>query len=143
MAAALAKRTQADGRLGACYFCRHNDSTRNNPRSLIGTIAYQLCKYNKEYSAKVGGESRVTTILANSSLRFNELFTKLLHEPLGKCNTCSQRKLVIIDALDETNYESREDFLEVLRVRFPLLPKWLVFFITSRPENTVQLYLKS
>ena len=142
IAAALAKRTQADGRLGACYFCRHNDNTRNNPRSLIGTVAYQLCKYNEEYSVKVGGESRVTTILANSSLRFNELFTKLLHEPLGKCNTCSQRKLVIIDALDEINYESREDFLELLKARFPLLPKWLVFFITSRPEDTVQFYLK-
>ncbi|KAK2550511.1 hypothetical protein P5673_028881 [Acropora cervicornis] len=143
IAAALAKRTQADARLGACYFCRHNDNTRNNPRSLIGTVAYQLCKYNKEYRTNVGGESRVTTILANSSLRFNELFTKLLHEPLGKCNTCSQRKLVIIDALDETNYESREDFLELLKERFPLLPKWLVFFITSRPEDTVQFYLKS
>ena len=142
IAAALVKRTQADGRFGACYFCRHNDSTRNNLRSLIGTIAYQLYKYNKEYSTKVGGQSRVTTILANSSLGFNELFTKLLHEPLGKCSTCSQRMLVIIDALDETNYESREDFLELLKVRFPLLPKWLVFFITSRPENTVQFYLK-
>ena len=142
IAAALAKRTQADGRLGACYFCRHNDTTRNNPKSLIGTVAYQLCKYNKEYRTKVGGESRVTTILDNSSLRFNELFTKLLHEPLGKCSSCSQRVLVIIDALDETNYESREDFLELLKARFPLLPKWVVFFITSRPENTVQLYLK-
>ena len=142
IAAALAKRTQADGRLGACYFCRHNDSTRNNPRGLIGTVAYQLCKYNKEYSANVGGESRVTTISANLALGCNELFTKLLHEPLGKCNTSSQRMLVIIDALDETNYESREDFLELLKARFPLLPKWLVFFITSRPEDTVQFYLQ-
>ena len=84
----------------------------------------------------------MTTILANSALGLNELFTKLLHDPLGKCNTCSQRMLVIIDALDETNYESREDFLELLKARFPLLPKWLVFFITSRPEDTVQFYLK-
>ncbi|XP_044169762.1 uncharacterized protein LOC114948828 [Acropora millepora] len=143
IAAALVKRTQADGRLGACYFCRHNDSTRNNPRNLIGTIAYQLCKYNKEYSAKVGGKRGVKTILDKSGLNFNGLYTMLLHEPLGKCSNCSQRMLVIIDALDETNYKSREDFLELLKVRFPLLPKWLVFFITSRPEDTVQLYLKS
>ncbi|XP_044169801.1 LOW QUALITY PROTEIN: uncharacterized protein LOC122947288 [Acropora millepora] len=142
IAAALAKRTQADGRLGACYFCRHNDNTRNNPRSLIGTVAYQLCKCNKDYRTKVGGESSVRYCLANLALGFNELFTKLLHEPLGKCNTCSQRMLVIIDALDETNYESREDFLELLKARFPLLPKWLVFFITSRPEDTVQFYLE-
>ena len=142
IAAALAKRTQERGRLGACYFCRHIDNIRNNPRSLIGTVAYQLCKYNKEYSAKVGGESRVTTILANLALGLNELFTKLLHEPLGKCKNCPQRMLVIIDALDETNYESREDFLELLKAQFPMLPKWLVFFITSRPEDTVQFYLK-
>ncbi|XP_074616184.1 uncharacterized protein LOC141875721 isoform X2 [Acropora palmata] len=142
IAAALVKRTRADGRSGACYFCRHNDTTRNNPRSLIGTVAYQLCKYNKEYSAKVGGESSVRYCLANLALGLNELFTKLLHEPLGKCNTCSQRMLVIIDALDETNYKSREDFLELLKVRFPLLPKWLVFFITSRPEDTVQFYFQ-
>ena len=138
IAAALAKRTQADGRLGACYFCRHNDSTRNNPKSLIRTIAYQLCKYNKEYNTKVG-----RTILTNSELGLHELFTKLLHEPLGKCNTCSQRMLVIIDALDETNYKSREDFLDLLLDRFPLLPKWLLFFITCRPENTVEFNLKN
>ena len=142
IAAALAKRTRADGRLGACYFCCHNDSTRNNPRNLIGTVAFQLCKYNMEYRTKVGGESSVRNILANFALELRGLFTKLLQEPLGKCNTFSQRMLVIIDALDETNYKSREDFLELLKTRFPLLPKWLVFFITSRPENTVQFYLQ-
>jgi len=70
------------------------------------------------------------------------LFTKLLQEPLGKCTPCEQRKLVIIDALDETEYESREDFLDLLMHRFPWLPKWLVFFISSRPEDTVQSRLK-
>ena len=143
IAAALAKRTRADGRLGACYFCCHNDSTRNNPRNLIGTVAYQLCEYNKEYRTKVGGQKRVTTILANSALGLNELFTKLLQEPLGKCNTCSERMLVIIDALDETNYKSREGFFNVVVDRFLFLSKWLVFFITSRPEDTVRFNLKS
>ena len=142
VAAALAKRTQADGRLGACYFCLYKDTIRSDPRNLIGTIAYQLCKYNEEYRAKVGGERRVTTILANSALGLNELFSKLLQEPLGKCDSYSKRRLVIIDALDEINYESRKDFLDLLLDRFPLLPKWLVFFITSRPEDTVQFNLK-
>ncbi|KAJ7375994.1 hypothetical protein OS493_037546 [Desmophyllum pertusum] len=34
------------------------------------------------------------------------------------------------------SYESREDFLDLIMHRFPLLPEWLVFFITSRPEDT-------
>lgn len=143
MSGTLAQRAKESGHLGAAYFCRHHDGTRNDPRYLLGTVACQLCDCNSRYSNVVGGEGGVRTMLANSKLGVLELFTKLLQEPLGKCNPCEQRKLVIIDALDETGYESREDFLDLLMHRFPLLPKWLVFFITSRPEDTVQFRLKN
>ena len=142
MSGALAQRAKKAGHLGAAYFCSHSDRTRNNPRYLLGTVACQLCACNSQYSNLVGGEGGVRMMLANSKLGVLELFTKLLQEPLGKCNPCEQRKVVIIDALDETEYESREDFLDLLTHRFPLLPKWLVFFITSRPEDTVQFRLK-
>jgi len=89
----------------------------------------------------MGGESGIRKLLSNSNLGVQELFTKLLQEPLHMCH-CTQRKLVVVDALDETQYESREDFLDLIMNRFPLLPNWLVFFITSRPESTVQLSLK-
>ena len=81
-------------------------------------------------------------MLGNSKLGITELFTKLLQEPLSKCSPCIQRRLVIFDALDETEYESREDFLDLIMHRFPLLPEWLLFFITSRPEDSVQFRLK-
>ena len=144
MAGALAQRMRKAGRLGAAYFCRHNDGTRNDPRHLLGTIACQLCYCNNfcKYNTLVGGKYGVRMMLANSKLGVQELFTKLLEEPLGKCTPCQQRKLVIIDALDETEYESREDFLDLVKERFPRLPKWLVFFITSRPEHTVQSRLE-
>ncbi len=138
MAGALAQRSKKAENLGAAYFCRHNDGTRNDPRYLLGTIACQLCKCNSQYSNIVGGEGSVRKLLSNSNLGVQELFTKLLQEPLGRSTPCQQRKLVIIDALDETQYESRDDFLDLIMNRFPLLPKWLVFFITSRPEETVQ-----
>ena len=138
----MAQRMRKTGQLGAAYFCSHNDGTRNNPRYLLGTVALQLCDCNSQYKVTVGGESGVKMLLGNSKLRVRELFTKLLQEPLSKCSPCDQRKLVIIDALDETEYESREDFLDLIMHRFPLLPKWLVFFITSRPEDSVQFTLK-
>ena len=142
MAGVLSQRMRRAGNLGAAYFCRHNDDTRNNPRYLLGTIAYQLCKCNSQYSSKVGREVGVRTLLAKSKLGVQELFTKLLLEPLNMCSPCDKRKLVVIDALDETEYESREDFLNLIMHCFPLLPQWLVFFITSRPEDTVQFRLK-
>ena len=142
IAGALTQRARNKGHLGAAYFCRHNDGTRNNPRYLVGTIARQLCDCNSEISTLVGGEDGLKMMLADSKLGVKELFTKLLEEPLGKCAPCQQRKLVIIDALDETEYESREDFLYVIKKALPRLPQWLLFFITSRPEDTVQSRLE-
>ena len=141
MAGVLAQRSKKGGSLGAAYFCRHNDNTRNDPRYLLRTIACQLCKSNSQYNSNVGGEGGVRKLLGNSNLGVQELFTKLLQEPLSTSTPFQQRKLVVIDALDETRYESREDFLDLLMHRFPELPKWLVFFITSRPEETVQFRL--
>ena len=137
IAGALAKRMKKTGRLGAAYFCRHKDGTRNDPRNLLGTIACQFCDCNSEYSSRMGGEDGVKMFLANSNLGVQELCTKLLEEPLSKCSPF-QRKLVIIDALDETEYKSRKDFICLIKERFPRLPEWLVFFITSRPEDMLQ-----
>ena len=137
IAGALAQRMKKTGCLGAAYFCRHYDGTRNDPRNLLGTIACQLCNCNRQYSNIMGGEEGVRIMLANSNLAVQELCTKLLEEPLSKCSPF-QRKLVIIDALDETEYNSRKDFIRLIKERFPRLPEWLVFFITSRPEDMLQ-----
>ena len=142
MAGVLAQKSAAERKLAAAYFCRHKDDTRNNPRYLLGTIACQLCKCNAQYSNFVGGKGGISKFLGNSEIGIQGLFTKLLQEPLAKCNASCERMLIVIDALDETKYESRDDFLDLIMHRFPLLPQWLVFFITSRPEDTVQLRLK-
>ena len=137
IAGALAQRMKKARRLGAAYFCRHYDGTRNDARNLLGTVACQLCNCNSQYSNRMGGEDGVRKMLANSNLGVQELCTKLLEEPLSKCSPV-QRKLVIIDALDETEYKSRKDFIFLIKERFPWLPEWLVFFITSRPEDMLQ-----
>ena len=142
MAGVLAQKYAAKGRLAAAFFCFNGDDTRNNPRYLLGTIACQLCKCNAQYSNFVGGEGGIRSCLGNSEMGIQGLFTKLLQEPLAKCSASCKRMLIVIDALDETKYESRDDFLDLIMHRFPLLPQWLVFFITSRPEDTVQVRLK-
>ena len=142
IAGALAQRMMKTELLGAAYFCRHNDGTRNDLRNVLGTIACQLCDCNSEYRSRMGGEDGVKIFLANSNLGVRELCTKLLEEPLSKCNPFQQRKLVVIDGLDETEYKSRKDFIFLIKERFPRLPEWLLFFITSRPEDMLQSRLE-
>ena len=136
------KNSKAGGKLAAAFFSRHNDRTRNDPRYLLGTIAYQLSNRNNEYDENVGGVEGIHRMLTNFELGVQELFTKLLEEPLSQCDFC-KRQLVVIDALDETDNSSRNEFLDLIMDSFPLLPKRLVFFITSRPEDTVQYRLKN
>ena len=147
MAGVMAQCMRKAGHLGAAYFCCHDNDSRNDPRYLLGTVARQLFDCNTQYKETVGGESGVKMLLDNtldnSKLCIKELFRKLLQEPLSKCFPCDQRKLVIIDALDEVECESREDFLDLIMHCFPLLPEWLVFFITSRPKDSVQFRLKT
>ena len=140
IAGALAKHKRDAGCLAAAYFCRHKDRRRNHPLSLLATLARDLCKCSSEYSSIVGGEEGVRGLITNSEfkLEVHELFAKLLEEPLAKCRSPPNRRLVIIDALDETEYGSRKDFLSVIKLDFPRLPEWLVFFITSRPEEQIQ-----
>ncbi|XP_028414766.1 uncharacterized protein LOC114537856 [Dendronephthya gigantea] len=142
MAAVVAQRAKKDGNMAAAYFCRHYDGTRRDPRYLLATIACQLCICNKEYGRVVGGESGIQNMLTNAELGVQELFTKLLEEPLSKCSGIA-KKLVVIDALDEAEYLSRKDFLDLIINRFPMLPEWLVFFITSRPEGIVHFKLQT
>ena len=141
MAAVIAQHAKKDGNLAAAHFCRHFDGTRRDPRYLLGSVAYQMCNCNSDYNKKVGGEAGIQNMLAVSLLGVHELFTKLLQEPLGKCLS-SKRKLVVIDALDESEYSSRDDFLDLIMDRFHRLPDWLLFFITSRPEDSVKFRLR-
>ena len=140
MAAVVAQRAKNDGNLAAAYFCRHYDDTRRDPRYLLGSIAYQMCNCCSDYNKKVGEKTGIQNMLANSLLGVHELFTKLLEEPLAKCRF-SERKLVVIDALDESEHSSRDDFLDLIKDRFPQLPDKLLFFITSRPEDSVKFRL--
>ena len=137
IAGSLAQRKRYAGELGCAFFCRNREERRNDPRNVIGTIAHDLCKCINEYSKIVGGEKGVANVLKNKELGIPDLFTELLEEPLAQCKPPPKRLLVIIDALDETKCESREDFLHVITEGLPRLPDWLVFFITSRPEDQI------
>ena len=84
---------------------------------------------------QVGGEEGVGKLITSSefSLAVHELFAKLLEEPLAKCRSPTNRRLASIDALDETQHGFRKDFLNVIKVDYPRLPDWLVFFYHQSP----------
>ena len=50
--------------------------------------------------------------------------------------------LIVIDALDESKTDIKNEFLELISEEFPELPPWVKILITSRPELQVRNYLQ-
>ncbi|XP_046856499.1 uncharacterized protein LOC124449606 [Xenia sp. Carnegie-2017] len=142
MSAAIAQRAKDDGKLGAAFFFRHNDGTRRDPRSLLASVAYQLGKRFPDYLKLLGGVSGIQKRLSDTKLGVQELFTKFFEDPLWKLETFS-KTLIVIDALDEADYDSKNEFFDMVTFRFPQLPQWLLFFITTRPVDYTQFTLKN
>ena len=66
-----------------------------------------------------------------------DLFALLFKEPLSKIADPGRNMLVVIDGLDESEYQGRSELLDVIVNQFCKLPQWLRFFVTSRSEINI------
>ena len=71
-----------------------------------------------------------------------DLFYLLFLEPLNMVADPGFTFLVVIDALDESQYQGRNELLDVISSLFKDLPLWLRFFVTTRPEVNIWDSLK-
>ena len=44
---------------------------------------------------------------------------------------------MVLDALDESEFQGRNDLLDVIAEHFKKLPQWLRFLMTTRPEINI------
>ena len=113
--------TIASGRgiLAACFFFQHHKIRRNNPKTLIHTLAYQLCFQFPTYKDLIAQHLNEETLV---QMNTSELFTDLILEPLHKLQV-SDKKVIVIDGL-------------ILR-EFVKLPDWIGVMMTTRPDQKI------
>ncbi|KXN90424.1 hypothetical protein AN958_04293 [Leucoagaricus sp. SymC.cos] len=126
------------GRLGAAFFFSRPNK-RNNPNTVIPTLAYQLAYHCPAYKILL------TSVLANDEQLLTKArpvqFKKLIVDPWSQLqSTIQQPFLILLDGLDECEGpESQRDFIrliyDVVRVKKDLPLLWL---ICSRPEFHLQ-----
>lgn len=66
-----------------------------------------------------------------------ELFTYLIMEPLHELEEAQDQKIIVIDGLDECDFESQSELLKIIVREFVKLPKWLGVIITTRPDKKI------
>ena len=142
IAAEISKRMQQDRRLLGSHFCQHNKMRHRNPRVMLQSLVCHLSYSLPEYK-----EALVEQLSRNLGLDINdmeteELFELLFEEPLNRLSDPDFTSLVVIDALDESEYQGRNELLEVIAKYFNKLPIWIRFLVTTRPEINIWDSLK-
>lgn len=120
--------------VAAVHFCKYNDSDRANPKKAITTIAFYLSTQIKNYEEQL----REMSLDHLYDYETNQLFRRLIIEPLNQIPAPDSNVVVIIDALDEATINGKNELAKVLTSSVSVIPHWLKFLITSREENLLK-----
>ena len=142
IAAVICKRMQEAGRLSGSHFCQYNNVRYCKPQLMIQSLACHFSHALSEYKqALVEQLSRnLGTDLNNMGVE--ELFALLFKEPLSAVGDPGRNMLMVIDGLDESEYQGRNELLDVIANQFCKLPIWIRFLVTTRPSLNIAEKLK-
>ena len=143
ISAVICEKMQHAGRLAGSHFCQHDRARHRNPKVMLQSLASQLCDILPEYKkALVEQLSRNLGVEINN-MEVKDLFEVLFEEPLSSLNDSSLAYLMVIDGLDESEYQGRNELLDVIANYFQGLPLWIRFLVTTRPEINIAENLKN
>jgi len=135
----IAERCDPEKLLLASFFFSRSDPARNNSKSLIPTIAYQIAINIPGTREKIVGAVEQDPLILARSLEAQ--VDALIVEPLreaGYFNTSTSRRLIIIDGLDECDNSAAQcSILQVIARFFHHYRLPFLIFIASRPERHI------
>ena len=143
ISAVICEKMQNAGRLAGSHFCQHDRARHRNPKVMLESLASQLCDILPEYKkALVEKMSRNLGVEINN-MEVKDLFEVLFEEPLASLNDSSLAYLMVIDGLDESEFQGRNELLDVIANYFQGVPLWIRFLVTTRPEINIAENLRN
>ena len=137
ISAVLCRKMLEAGRLSGSHFCRHNKARRRNPKVMLQSLACQLSDSLPEYRKAIVKKLSRNVGVEIGDMEVEELFEFLFKEPLSDLKDPDSIHLMVIDGLDESEYQGRNELLNVIADYFKTLPYWIRFVVTTRPEMNI------
>ena len=137
ISAVLCQKMLEAGRLSGSHFCRHNQARRRNPKVMLQSLACQLSDSLPEYRKAIVKKLSRNLGVEIGDMEVEELFEFLFKEPLSDLKDPDSIHLMVIDGLDESEYQGRNELLNVIADYFKTLPCWIRFVVTTRPEMNI------
>ena len=142
IAGEICKRMQESERFSGSHFCQHDKARHRKPKVMLQSLASHMSYYLPEYRRALVEQLSRNLGLEMNDMEVEDLFELLFEEPLRKVRDPGVTSLIVIDALDESEYQGQNELLEVISNYFNKLPHWIRFLVTTRPEMNISERLK-
>ena len=142
ISAVICQRMQEAGRLSGSHFCQHNNARYRNPQLMLQSLACHLCHALPEYKQALVKQLSRNLGKDLNNMNVEELFALLFKEPLSTVADPGRNMPMVIDGLDESDYQERNELLDVIANHLSKLPCWIRFLCTTRPERNIAESLK-
>ena len=143
ISAVMCEKMQEAGRLAGSHFCQHDRARHRNPKVMLQSLASQLCDFLPDYKKVLVEKLSRNLGVEINNMEVKDLFEVLFEEPLTSLNDPGLTFLMVIDGLDESEFQGRNELLDVIANYFQGLPLWIRFLVTTRPEINLAENLKN
>ena len=130
------------GRLAGSHFCQHDRARHRNPKVMLQSLARQLADSLPDYKKALVEKLSENLGVEINDMEVKDLFELLFEEPLTSLNQPGLTYLMVIDGIDECEYQGRNELLDVIANYFRKLPLCIRFLVTTRPEISIADGLK-
>ena len=121
--------------VGASHFFQYNNSQYNNPHFFLQSLARQLCRVLPSYQDALIRKLSGKLGQSLSDMNVETLFSILFKEPFSGIANPQKPILVVLDAVDESEYYERSELANLISSHLHKLPSHIRFLITTRPER--------
>ena len=142
LSAAVCEKMIQAGRLLGSHFCQHDRARHRNPKVMLQSLASHLADILPDYKKVLLENMSRNLGVEINDMEVIDLFELLFEEPLTSLNDPGLTYLMVIDGLDESEYQGRNELLDVISNYFQALPPWIRFLVTTRPEYNIAENLK-
>ena len=118
--------------LAGCHFCDCSDSNLRNPMMMLQSLASQMCENVGGFKEKLLDQLKRPHEVQN----LRDAFGIYLQNPLDELELV-EPILIVIDGLDESAADAKNEIVNLIAEYFPDLPKFIKVLVTSRPEISV------
>ena len=143
ISAVMCEKMQETGQVAGCHFCQHGMARHRNSKVMLQSLASQLCDFLLDYKKVLVEKLSRNLGVEINNMEVKELFEVLFEEPLTSLNDPGLTYLMVIDGLDESEFQGRNELLDVIANYFQGLPLWIRFLVTTRPEINIAENLKN